>query len=195
MPTEILAANANANYQQWEQSNGAIQEYQNINQTSLSGAGSNHIFTSFTNRTSTYEFADTSAASGNTINSVTLHVVAKEENTGAFQFIVDVEGNGTFDDTSATQALTTTLTEYTNTYNTNPDTSNAWTSGEIDSCEFGVKSFIGLGKFNKALVYAIWVVVDYVGTGYGNGVMGVASGNISKINGIATANISKVNGA
>ena len=30
MPTEILAANANANYQQWEQSNGVIQEYQNI---------------------------------------------------------------------------------------------------------------------------------------------------------------------
>jgi hypothetical protein len=194
MPTEILAANGAGNYQQWEQSNVTILEYQNINQTSLSGAGSNHIHSSFTNRTSTYNFADTSAASGNTINSVTLHVVAKEENTGAFQFIVDVEGNGTFDDTSGVQALTTTLTEYTNTYNTNPDTSNAWTSGEIDSCEFGVKSFIGLGRGNKALVYAIWVVVDYVAPGYGNSVMGVDSGNISEVIDVPTANISKING-
>ena len=195
MPTEILAANANANYQQWEQSNGAIQEYQNINQTSLSGAGSNHIYASFTNRTSTYEFADTSDSSGATINSVTVHIAAKESGNAAIKYVCDADGDGSGFNTTAAVSLTTTLTEYTNTYNTNPDTSNAWTSGEIDSCEFGVKSFIGLGKFNKALVYAIWVVVDYVATGYGNGVMGVASGNISKINGIATANISKVNGA
>ena len=31
-------------------------------------------------------------------------------------------------------------------------------------------------------------------TGYGNAVMGVASGNISTVMGVATANISKVNG-
>ena len=31
-------------------------------------------------------------------------------------------------------------------------------------------------------------------TGYGNTVMGVASGNISTVMGVATANISKVNG-
>ena len=37
--------------------------------------------------------------------------------------------------------------------------------------------------------------IDYtLSTGYGNAVMGVASGNISAVTGVATANISKVNG-
>ena len=194
MPTEILAANANADFQQWTQSNPGILEYQNINQTSLSGAGSNHIHASFNLRTSTYGFANTSNSSGATINSVTLHVAAKEDGTALFRFVVDPDGDGSSLNVGSNVALTTTLTEYTNEYTTNPDTSNAWTSSEIDAAEFGVRSSIGVGKGNKAYVYAIWVVVDYEATGYGNGVMGVSSGNISKINGVATADISKVNG-
>ena len=48
--------------------------------------------------------------------------------------------------------------------------------------------------FSFANVVKAYIEVTYTPAGYGNSVMGVASGNISKINGVATANISKVNG-
>ena len=54
------------------------------------------------------------------------------------------------------------------------------------------------GHISTLIPYLPAVVVaveEEEAEGYGNAVMGVASGNISTVMGVATANISKVNGA
>jgi len=193
MPTETLSANANGSTNQWGQSHLGVQEYQTIDETSLSGAGTDYINATVNGRRSMFGFTNTSAASGATINSVTIHIAAKESGTSNVKYVVDADGDGSGLDVSSTaQALTTTLTEYTKEYTTNPDTSNAWTSSEIDAAEFGVQCHQSLGR-NTAFVYAIWVVVDYTAAGYGHKVSGVAAANIGKVNGVATANIGKIN--
>ena len=50
------------------------------------------------------------------------------------------------------------------------------------------------GTVEVLLSYLALEVTYTEAVGYGNNVIGVASGDISKINGIATADISKVNG-
>ena len=56
------------------------------------------------------------------------------------------------------------------------------------------KGFVTKNGQISTLIPYLPADVEEVVTGYGNAVMGVASGNISTVMGVATANISKVNG-
>ena len=73
-----------------------------------------------------------------------------------------------------------------------PGFSTAWTYSDLENLSLRC---IKNGSIEVRLSYlALEVTYTAAAVGYGNDVIGVDSGDISKINGIATANISKVNG-
>ena len=66
-----------------------------------------------------------------------------------------------------------------------------WTYSDLEDLEMTITKN---GSIEIYLSYLALEVTYTEAAGYGNDVIGVDSGDISKINGIATANISKVNG-
>ena len=72
--------------------------------------------------------------------------------------------------------------------------STPWSYSLLEALNCKLES-AGTYAFRKVILISyVYALVTYVEAGYGNDVMGVDSGDISKINGIATANIAKVNG-
>ena len=69
-----------------------------------------------------------------------------------------------------------------------------WTYANLENLTIKLDKLTNTASRKEVRVSYLYVTVTYVPAGYGNDVIGVASGDISKINGIATANISKVNG-
>ena len=83
---------------------------------------------------------------------------------------------------------------FTGTARTTSDGSSAWTDSDLD----GLGLFLTCtgGPPQSHIVQQLYITVTYVeaAAGYGNDVIGVASGNIGAIKGVATANISQVIG-
>ena len=76
--------------------------------------------------------------------------------------------------------------------NPNPPITVAWTYSDLENLSLRCTKN---GSIEVRLSYlALEVTYTEAAVGYGNDVIGVDSGDISKINGIATADISKVNG-
>ena len=78
------------------------------------------------------------------------------------------------------------------TARTTSDGSTAWTYSDLEALE------LRMTKNGTNEIYMSYLALEVTYTeaavGYGNDVLGVASGDISTINGVATADISKVNG-
>ena len=49
-------------------------------------------------------------------------------------------------------------------------------------------------RFKRLRTTYVYAEIDYTPAGYGNNVLGVASGDIAEVNDVATANIAKING-
>ena len=77
---------------------------------------------------------------------------------------------------------------------TSPPAGGAWSYSNLEDVE--IKMTKNGASSTDVRVGMLNLLVTYVeaAVGYGNAVLGVASGDIGSINGIATANISKVNG-
>ena len=102
-----------------------------------------------------------------TINSVTVHarigvwaIIAGAGMNGLFQV-----KSGTTTDTGAAHIVSTAGTgfkwqNFSDTWNTNPDTSNAWTWDEIDSLQAGTQLKLNTGTA-FAVSTQVWIVVDY----------------------------------
>ena len=73
---------------------------------------------------------------------------------------------------------------------------SGWSYTNLENLRIKLLTTMSAAKFASLRVGYLYALVTYeeAADGYGNSVMGVASGDIAKINGIATANISKVNG-
>ena len=129
---------------------------------------------------------------GTTISQIEFFYHAKKANNGSF--IPQIYNAGTYYN-GTTPSLTTSYDTYSTVWTTNPSTSAAWTSGEIDAIIAGFMNTNPRGAGNITYVATTWIIVTYIeAAGYGNDVISVASANIGSINGIATADISKVNG-
>ena len=132
---------------------------------------------------------------GSVITNVRVVVRALQINTANMEILIGYPNDTATYDASATHMVASSWTDYYTDWATDPFNSNAaWTLSEINSFRAGVQSDISRGRNKKLSIEAIWVIVTYTLPGYSNDVIGVASGDISKINGIATADISKVNG-
>ena len=131
-----------------------------------------------------------------TINYVRINFRAKNTNDSGNENIKGLYRESSTNYYTSTITLTDDWATYTETWTTNPATSNAWTDDEIENGIWGMEAAIGRGRFNRTWVATAWLTISYTpaSIGYGNDVIGIDSGDISKIKGIATADISKVNG-
>lgn len=94
-----------------------------------------------------------------TINSVTVWLRVKHD-TGAEKFKICIYTYGT-EFKSADIVDTTTWTDYSETWTTNPYTVSAWTWTEIDDLEIGIMSINVGGWSGEQRVTQAWIVVDY----------------------------------
>ena len=69
-----------------------------------------------------------------------------------------------------------------------------WTYQNLEDLEIRLDKIFNTQSRKIVKVSYLYVTVTYTAAGYGHGVIGIDSGDISKVNGIATADISKVNG-
>ena len=148
------------------------------------------IATGVNGRKEFFNWSTDSAFSGATISQIEFFYHAKKAASGAF--IPQLYIGGTAYDGFA-PTLTTSYATYSTVWPINPADSAVWESTDINNIVAGFINDNPRGFGNLTVVATTWIIVTYT-AGYGNDVIGVASGDISKINGIATANISKVNG-
>ena len=148
---------------------------------------SDYITTNVSGRKEFYGWSTDSAFSGATISQIEFFYHAKKASNGSFK--PQIYRLGTYYD-GDTPSLTTSYDTYSFVWTTNPATSAAWTSSQIGSLIAGFINTNPRGVGNVTYIAATWIIVTYT-TGYGNDVIGIDSGDISKINGIATADISK----
>ncbi len=106
----------------------------------------------------TYNLDDHSLGSG-AINSVMVYVISKgtdSEDTHAAKTVIRTYDTDYF---GTNTLLPTSYTELSTTYTTNPNTGLAWTWGEIDALEAGVKHYDnGVGGVRTTQVY---IYIDY----------------------------------
>ena len=147
------------------------------------------ISTGINGRKEFFDWTTDAAYSGATISQIEFFYHAKKTGNGAFTPQLYIGGTAY---SGTTPTLTTSYATYSTVWTTNPADSAVWESTDIDDIVAGFINSNPRGM-NLTFVATTWIIVTYT-VGYGNDVIGVASGDISKINGIATANISKVNG-
>jgi len=147
-----------------------------------------------------FSFPDHTSESG-TINSVTVKAYLKMIKTGgpisAGSVSIGVKMGGTAYYGSTFRPSDITVTLYSQAWNTNPDTSAAWTWTNIDALIAGVKGTAISDKYGSdyPYKYQCWAEVDYT-SGWSNiaKVNGISSASIAKVNGIVVASIAKLSG-
>lgn len=72
------------------------------------------------------------------ISNVTFYMVARETSNNTKTWVASTLRTNSTNYTGSEQATTTSYTAYTESYNTNPNTSAAWTWAEIAAMKFGV---------------------------------------------------------
>jgi hypothetical protein len=106
----------------------------------------------------TYIVPDTTL-SGLTIQSITVHIVARENTyNGYARPYILIGGTGYYP--SSYNFLTTSYAEYTNTWTTNPNTSTSWTWANINSLEIGVQMYAQYSTYAPRCTQA-WVEIIY----------------------------------
>ena len=161
------------------------------------GSSSSSIRVAAQSRTVIFELDDYS--SGGTIDSIRFVVKGFLFNTRSgdcdIQVIIDDGSGGAL----YTETVTVNFNSYSEethygTARTTSDGSSAWTDSDLDSLRLNINSSPeappGVSQPNVTEAY---IEVTF-STGYGNDVIGIDSGNISKVIGIETANIASVIG-
>jgi hypothetical protein len=122
--------------------------------------------TTYVYRTSSTAAFDTYTAAGTTlsgltIQSITVHIVAKDQsNTYGCYARPYIRIGSTGYSPSSYNSLTTSYVEYTNTWTVNPNTSTAWTWANINSLEIGVQMYSYSGSY-YARCTQVWVEITY----------------------------------
>ena len=130
--------------------------------------------------------------SGATINSFTISANGKAGRRGASTCALMLSHSSDGEFASENESWTGTQnTQTTTAFTTQQDGSSALTYAYINNCGVKIEP-----DTQGITLYELYVTVDYTAaaSGYGNDVIGVATGSIGKVNGIATASIDKVIG-
>ena len=122
-------------------------------------------------------------------------VIGLDARSGTAPAIVAIQNSGgvTLYSETNNNAAGAGFQTFTGTARTTSDGSSAWTDSDLDGLSIFLTCFTGP---HSHIVQQLYITVTYVeaAAGYGNDVIGVASGNIGAIKGVATANISQVIG-
>ena len=167
---------------------GCVSAYQCVDEGSDSISTSDRLSSLSTGQVEHYLWEDTDGLSGVTINSVTIYANCRR--FGNAQLKPFFYSGATHYGTTITPG--SSYANHSYTWNTNPNTTNAWTVSEVDGFRGGFESVMS-GRSSTAIA-AIWLIIDYTPAGYSHSVMGVAGASISTVKGVATANISEVMG-
>jgi hypothetical protein len=95
--------------------------------------------------------------SGVTINSVTLYFYSKYYSSSRYQFQPLIRASST-DYLGSAKSTTSSYASYSQVYTTNPATGSAWTIGQVDALEAGMKSY---SSNYGGIVAQVYAVVDY----------------------------------
>jgi len=93
------------------------------------------------------------------INSVTVYYDCRVYSVPVLNKVRPFVRSGSTKDTGTERTLTQTYQQWSDVWNTNPDTSSAWTWNEIDSLQVGIDGYDENGDKNR--VTQVYVVVDY----------------------------------
>ena len=112
----------------------------------------------------------------------TVGLRAQQTGTGIFNGVdnFDVAGGAPYNAYTGTARTTSALAD--------------WTYTNLENLRIKLLTTSAPASRTELRVSYLYALVTYVEGGYGNDVMGVASGNVAKVNGIAAGNIAKVNG-
>lgn len=98
-----------------------------------------YVSTATNNLVDTYAFGDVPA--GGTVLGVMVNVIARADDASAVS-VAPIVKPGSTKHVGTTRLLTQTYLPYYEIFNTNPDTSAAWTINEVNATKFGIKSVI-----------------------------------------------------
>lgn len=165
--TEIIRPTAD-NSVTWSTSPSVGSNYLNVDEVSADD-DTTVTLTSGLNNVDLFDFSNPSGiGGGDTINSVAVTIRARGDQP-AFGYIrlrAVLEINSTQYESSNLQYDLATYDTLTATWNTNPDTSSAWTLTEVNNLVAGYKYQARSGSWN-ARVTQIYVTVDYTPSGGG----------------------------
>ena len=116
-----------------------------------------------------YAKSSNSIGTGDTINSVTVYMVARITSSGRLingQARNVIKENGV-KTTATAQSLTTSYVSYSTTYTTKPSNGSAWTKTDIDNLQIGVSLS---AQSTTSRCTQVYVVVDYTPSGGGGSV-------------------------
>jgi len=158
-----------------------------------------YIHETLNNQVVTFTMADPSVVEGDidTINSVTVKIKAQYDQSSVTKDLKVEQTGGSISNGSDTHTLDdSAFPLYTGTAEQYSTGTTAWEYSDLEDLQVKLTTIDRANRFYYYKVSYIYAEVDYVvaAAGYGNDVIGIDSGDISKINGIATADISKVNG-
>lgn len=161
----------------------------NSTQLTATGAGTNHgcvnesssdgdttyVVTSISSghQTDLYTIDANSIGVSDTINSITVYIIARATAIGRLitaNRVITIRENSvtTYD---ASVALTTSYATYSKTWNTKPSNGTSWTKTDIDNLEIGVRLVINNnGGSAAARCTQVYVIVDYTPSGGGGSV-------------------------
>lgn len=162
MSTETLRPNADGCVHQWTPSTGS-DHYAVVDDDPADDGDYLEVSSNF--QLDVLHHADTSASSGETINSVTLYLRSKEvSGDSTFRHAVR---SGQYGSTyyGSTLALTTSFADYDYQWDVNPVDDQAWESTDIDAYCFGIYSYSGSNGIQCSQVY---IIVDYGSAGAAN---------------------------
>ncbi len=157
-----------------------------------------YIHETLNNQVVTFTMANPSVVEGDidTINSVTVKIKAQYDQSSVTKDLKVEQTGGSISNGSDTHTLDdSAFPLYTGTAEQYSTGTTAWEYSDLEDLQVKLTTIDRANRFYYYKVSYIYAEVDYVAAaaGYTNDVIGIDSGDISKINGIATANISKVN--
>ena len=167
MATETLRPNGAGDDTELEPYDGTT-NWQNVDEETPDGESTDNYNDTNNWLRDLYAIADHSVGSG-TINHVKVYAHCKfftsgtPENSQLKITIKSGEGAGAPDTISegSEETLTTTWTNYSHQWDTNPKTGSAWTWDEIDNLQAGVSLRAGGGDAYSADVTQVYVEVEY----------------------------------
>ena len=119
--------------------------------------------------TDLYAKSSNSIGAGDTINSVTVYMVARITSSGR---LINGQANNVIKEngvktTATAKSLTTSYVSYSTTYTTKPSNGTAWTKTDIDNLQIGVRL---AAQSTTSRCTQVYVVVDYTPSGGGGSV-------------------------
>ena len=163
--SETLRPDNSGSSTQWDNLSGCTSNYECVDEPDPPDDNTTRIrLTSGSDQLDLYSTGDSSGSG--TINSVTIWIRCKASaNTFGWQPTAQTAlRTHSTNYYGTSNSLSTSYTNYSKAYTTNPNTTSAWTWEEVDAMEIGVRGTVDFFD-DKPLCTQVYAVVDYTPSG------------------------------